>query len=342
MTKSDIPVIDNAFNSQNVLFKRIKRASRLPDLVTMTLVSSVLMIVGGVFVGAFLANHVTQFVFGSLKLSSSNPLTFGVFQGLWLTMAALPVVMLLWGWTHFYEKRKLRSLGLSTQNMLLKLLVGAGVGLAIVALAVLLLSLLGFVKFGTGNALTNRNTLIGALVPLVGLLAQAIAQEVIYRGWMLPVIGSRYNWRAGVALSALLYGVFHIFILQNPIDLINLALLGLFLALYALQEGSIWGCIAFQTIWLWSNNNLIGFPAQLQLPVTSTFFKVTPVSSAWLSVGSLGLRGSPVLTLVLVTAIFTLWLINYYRYGQYASPDSLAAAGRLREYNSRISRRSRR
>jgi len=44
----------------------------------------------------------------------------------------------------------------------------------------------------------------------------------------------------------------------TPTALANLALYGLFAALYALREGGIWGISAQHTAWNWAQGNIFG------------------------------------------------------------------------------------
>lgn len=331
--------VNNAFNADNLLLRSVKRARKLPDLVTIAFVSTLFMVIGGEMLGGFLANHVTQISFSRLNVTGSA-FYFSVYQTVWLLVSALPVLILLWNWTKFYERRNVLTLGLSLENAIVKILLGAAIAVCMTGLSLLVLKVAGLVEFKPGTVFTKGNGgVLSATIPFIGLTVRAFVQELIFRGWLLPVIGYRYNWKLGVGLSALLYGAFHIFIFQNPIDVLNLSLLGVFLGLYALQEGSIWGAVAFQSVWLWANSNLLGFPLQTQLPINSIFFAVQPNKPFWLSGGDVGLRGSAVLTVILVLVSAGLWAFNYQRVGRYARPDSLAAAGQLRERKARALRR---
>lgn len=350
MTKTNLPEIDppethtpginNAFNADNILLRNAKRARKLPDLVTILLVGSIFMVVGGEMAGGFLANHVTQISFSRLNATGSS-FVFSLYQTVWLLVSTLPVLVLVWSWMKFYEQRKVLTLGLSLENAIVKILIGAAIAVCTIGLLVLPLIVLGLIELKPGTAFVKGNTeFLSAIIPFIGLTARAFVQELLFRGWMLPVIGYRYNWKLGVGLSALLYGAFHIFIFQNPLDVLNLSLLGVFLGLYALQEGSIWGAIAFQSVWLWANSNVLGFPIQTQIDINSIFFEVQTKGSPWLSGGNAGLRSSMMLTLILILISSSLWAFNYHRVGRFARPDSLAAAGRLRERKARQLRRS--
>lgn len=336
--------IETAFNSQNHLLKCAKRGSKIPDLATVALVSLGFMLLGSFFAGTFLANHVGQVLYRMMPAIASSPLFFSVYQTIWLCCASLPIYFLVWRWLKWYERRQFWTLGFERRGWIVKILLGSAIGVLVAAGTILLLVGLQVVRLEPSKLITEPSqSALGLCIPLIGLMFQATAQEVVFRGWLLPVIGSRYNWKVGVVLSALLSAVFNIFTLNNPLELLNVALLGVFLAFYAMHEGSIWGVCAFQTFWLWANSNLFGFPRQSQFALNSIAVNVIPTRLEWLSGDELGLRSSAILTIVLVSLSAGLFAFNYYYIGQSAVPDSLASAAKLRLRNSRRNaRRSRR
>jgi len=105
------------------------------------------------------------------------------------------------------------------------------------------------------------------LVRLVSFLALFAAvgftEEIVMRGYILRNLLLDMNARAAVALSAFIFAIFHA---ANPgfepLAMANIFLVGVYLALVALKEGSLWYPIGFHFAW----NFLLGFV--LSLPVS--------------------------------------------------------------------------
>lgn len=170
------------------------------------------------------------------------------------------IFLFLWLWTKFFEKRRFASLGLEKANALFRYLRGLGIGVAMFSGAVGLLAVFGFVRIETGQpAMQGLPALGGVLIVLIGWLVQGAGEELLTRGWMLPVLSVRYKPWLGIVVSSLFFAILHGL---NPnlslIALVNLTLFGLFAAFYALREGSLWGVCALHSAWNWAQGNIFG------------------------------------------------------------------------------------
>ena len=90
-----------------------------------------------------------------------------------------------------------------------------------------------------------------ALLLLLATGVQSSAEEALFRGWLLPVMGSRYGPWIGILVSSSVFALAHAFSAPSALGLLNLFLFGTFGATRALTEGGLWGASAWHTVWNW-------------------------------------------------------------------------------------------
>ena len=145
---------------------------------------------------------------------------------------------------------------------------------------------------------------------LVGWIVQGGAEEILMRGWVLPVIGARTRPWIGLLVSSVLFSLLH---LLNPglsvIAVVNLALFGVFAGFYAMREGSLWGISALHTVWNWVQGNFFGFEVSGMNASGGTLINLTESGADWLTGGPFGPEGGLAVTVVLVigTALTLFW-----------------------------------
>jgi uncharacterized protein len=92
------------------------------------------------------------------------------------------------------------------------------------------------------------------------------------------------------------------------ISLVNLALFGLFAALYALFEGGLWGIFAIHSIWNWAQGNLFGFEVSGLELQSGVLFDLMEVGPDWITGGLFGPEGGVVVTIVLLVSSALVWM----------------------------------
>ncbi len=221
-----------------------------------------------------------------------------------LVASFAPFFLLIWLWLQATEKRPLWTAGLE-RPWLRSYLRGVGVGLAMFGTAVLLLAALGFVELERPLGSLGLATVGGALLLFVGWMVQGAAEELLTRGFLLPVLGIRWGTAVAILISSLLFSALH---LANPnvsaISILNLALFGLFAALYALYEGGLWGVFAIHAIWNWAQGNLFGFAVSGMEIKAGSLLDLMEAGPDQLTGGLFGPEGGLVVTLVLIVSIF--------------------------------------
>jgi len=220
-----------------------------------------------------------------------------------------PIFLILAIWLSLFEKRQLWSLGMTRYRAVWYYLRGGIVGFVMFTTAIGILAVMGFVDVEAGSAQSQGLTALDSvLIVFFGWLVQGAAEEVLTRGWLLSVIGSRYNVLIGILLSSSLFAILH---LLNPsvslIAMLNLFLFGLFAALYALYEESLWGVFSIHSVWNWVQGNIYGFEVSGNIQLGGTLIDLMEVGPDYLTGGAFGPEGGLVVTGVLVISCFIVW-----------------------------------
>lgn len=214
-----------------------------------------------------------------------------------------PIFLLIWLWLRLAEQRPLWTTGME-KPALKPYLRGLLVGLALFGTAVLLLALLGFVQLERPFNGLGALSVAGALLIFTGWMVQGAAEELLTRGFLLPVLGVRWGTAVAVLISSLLFSALH---LANPnvnaISILNLTLFGLFAALYALVEGGLWGVFAMHAVWNWAQGNLFGFAVSGMEIKSGTLLDLMEIGPDEVTGGLFGPEGGLVVTAVLSLAI---------------------------------------
>lgn len=235
--------------------------------------------------------------------------------GFWMSMQLISsfamIYVILWLWLKFFEKRPFWTMGYELKNALMQYGRGFLFGTIMFAGAVGILALFKSVEFEFGDpAAQGFPALGGVTLVLVGWIVQGGAEEILMRGWVLPVIGARTRPWIGLLVSSVLFSLLH---LLNPglsvIAVVNLALFGVFAGFYAMREGSLWGISALHTVWNWVQGNFFGFEVSGMNASGGTLINLTESGADWLTGGPFGPEGGLAVTVVLVigTALTLFW-----------------------------------
>lgn len=219
-------------------------------------------------------------------------------------------LLLILAWTSLFERRSPAGLGFKAGiagPYLQGLLVG---GLALGAVVGLILAAGGYTVAGTGSWASTAPALLAPLLVLFGgYMIQGATEEVMLRGWLMPLIASRHGLVAAVLINSGFFALLHASNIdpsgELALGLFNLFLFAVALSLYAIREGSLWGVCAAHTGW----NALLGVGFALEVsgqtvPVTPLVANLAPAPDApwWLTGGAFGPEASVVATVVLAAS----------------------------------------
>jgi membrane protease YdiL (CAAX protease family) len=253
-------------------------------------------------------------------------------------VAAIPVIIFgaVWMigftliWVRFVDRRPATSIGLRTRHPLREWLRGLLVGAGLMLLSVGLMAALGTIESG-GNSLDTLIPLLiadplpvlGAVGMLLLFLVQGPAEEVVFRGYLLPVLGARGSITLGVVLSSTLFGLLHAL---NPnfgvLPLVNIVLAGVVFALYGLVEEGLWGVFGLHSAWNWVQGNVLGLPVS-GIAFGPSLFGLHEAGPDWLTGGSFGPEGSVVVTLLLVVVSMGLGWRLWHRQKTQRNPEGV-------------------
>jgi len=228
-----------------------------------------------------------------------------------LTISNGMVILSFFLYIKLAEKRPFKSIGLKTTNKLSKYLKGAGI-----AIVMQLVYFITILLFGWGEILSKPINATYALGPsaigfvillLTGFIIQGASEEVVVRGWMLPVLSRHYKVTTSIILSAAFFGFLHF---QNPnldvLSMINLILYGVFAALYALYDDGLWGVFAQHSIWNWFMGNILGLPVSGMIAGNVSIIETKLVGPTWITGGTFGPEGGAIVTIIFTLSILIL------------------------------------
>lgn len=242
------------------LVKLARSGKRLTPLLLVSILSLLFFLVP-VIIGSEVGQAVLEPAFGTPEEVNASALSSGLLFTLTEFLIYTGAILVVWLWLRTYERRASRTVGLEAPGALRKLGLGAAVGFGAFTVWLLVAYGAGAVRLESSDPqLVGARVLGGVLIVSVGVLIAAAAEEVIFRGWALPVLSARTTPALGVTLSAVLFSLPHT--LSNDITLlamVNIGLLGAVFALWALLEGGIWSVIGFHWLWNFAQFNLYGF-----------------------------------------------------------------------------------
>lgn len=221
-------------------------------------------------------------------------------------------IMVFFTWVKLIEKRPIYTMGFEKDRMLEKYFRGFVLGILMILFCITVFAVLGIVTIDFSNSsVKGLNALSGVSIVLVGWLVQGASEEIMVRGWLLPVIGTRYNVALGIFVSSTLFGALHLFNANMaPLPMINLILFGVFAALYVIWEGGLWGICALHSAWNWAQGNVFGFEVSGTLPIGGILIDLNPVSGHDMVTGGVfGIEGGIACSLVLTLGILILAIL---------------------------------
>ncbi len=298
--------------SEDRLFALARRSKRLPDLLTLVLVTLTLLL----FPGDALLRSLVDLVFPlshtvAILITSPQALPSALGLVIALMIMEYQIPLGLWLWLKWVERRPFWTLGFERPRAMGRYLLGMLVGLTLFAAIVGVSMLFGAARvtgISGGSGSMGATALGGVALAYVGWAIQGATEEMLSRGWLLPTLGVRYSPLLAVVASSLAFALMHIFNTGvTPLALLNLTLFGSLMAAYALYEGSLWGVCGLHAAWNWAESNLFGASVSGFTLPGGQLFAIHPVGSAWLTGGRFGPEGGLPVTLVLSCAIaFTL------------------------------------
>lgn len=244
------------------------------------------------------------------------------------------ILVLLWAW--LFERRGPGALGLNAKGPV-RFLRGYLIGLAFLGGVVgIIWAAGGYVVEGAGafGSAAVGAALLPIGVLMLGFVIQGSTEELLFRGWVMQLIASRHGLWIAVIANSVLFALAHAGNIEPSnelyVGLANIVLFGLFISLYAVREGSLWGVCGWHAAWNWLLG--LGFGLEVSGQVIKTTPLVTDLTGApgaawWLTGASFGPEASLVTTAVLLTGTVVLMVRGRTRdHGVETAPDAAVDA----------------
>lgn len=210
-------------------------------------------------------------------------------------------LLALYLWVRFKEGRSFATVGFRPGRGAVLVVWGFAIGAALMTVGVLVGLGAGVYENGRSSHIVAGSGALLAVVPLMMLLLlQATAQEVVTRGYLLPMTARQLPAWVAVVSTAVLVGTRETL---NPLTLLNAVLYAVFASLVALQQGSLWLVIGIQAGWALFRDNVFGLSVVGITQPTSVFtVGPAPDTSTLLSGGVFGPECGLIATAVLAVA----------------------------------------
>lgn len=248
------------------------------------------------------------FITGYVTLLTKSPASATVTISLFIT--AILAILLTIVFTKFINRQPVKSLGFQWTGYQHHALTGLCFGVALLGAGSLLL-------FATGNLEWNNIGFPASdiFIALVLMIIIALAEEMVFRGYILNnLMQSMHPW-AALGYSALLFAVAHI---SNPgitsVAVVNLLLAGLLLGINYIYTRNLWFALIFHFSWNFFQGPVLGYEVS-GLPLQS-ILKPELKGPWWLTGSPFGFEGSFIATCLLMGSLFVLYSVYTAQYGK--------------------------
>lgn len=201
-----------------------------------------------------------------------------------------------------FEKREIRTLGLTGPHGARSYFLGAAIGAASFAAVFGLCAAFGGVAIRGVQPL--QSLLPTLLLMLVVYVVQSAGEELLTRGYLMVSLSKRYRLPVCIGISSVVFALLHTgnYGVQ-PLALLNILLVGVVLALIVLLTGDLWAACGYHALWNFFQGNVFGLPVSGLGSASSLFSVEVTGYNQLLTGGDFGLEGSLSNTLILLAEL---------------------------------------
>ena len=266
-------------------------------------------VLGLIFVAMTVASFTALLQHAHLVDAAENPIGLQGFAAfLLLPFAALGLAVL--AWVRFVERRSLSTLGLVNRGRLQTFLLGHITGAAMATAIVAAIWIAGsFAARGYAPAFHSPAGLGSIVILLACFAVQSSVEEILFRGWMLSAIATKFGTVPAIAISSAAFTLMHYDPGVSAIFVTNVFLFAVFACCWAIAVGNIWGVMGFHSGWNWLLAT--GFELRvtgLDAHLPALLVKLVPRGPDYLTGGVQGPEGSVLCSVVLLGGIVFLGL----------------------------------
>lgn len=216
---------------------------------------------------------------------------------MWIGASFLIGVSLVYLFTRFIDKKSFDALGLKFSNLFPNSITGLLLSIFMVSTGALIIFLLNGIEWIDISGNLNSVFFGGLLMLMV-----ALAEEVVFRGYVLPNLSRSVNRWVALLISSMLFTIVHAGNPEIPLTaLINTFLGGLLLGVTFFYSGTLWLPVLFHFGWNFMQGPVFGFTVS-GLEFESVFILATR-GEKLVSGGNYGFEASLVSTILLIMII---------------------------------------
>lgn len=217
-----------------------------------------------------------------------------------LANALLGVAAILY--CKWFEKRGIRTLGLTGPHALKSYLLGALFGAASFAAVFALTSAFGGVAISGVQPLAALWPTL--LMMLCAYVLQSAGEELLVRGYLMTSLSKRYRLPVCIGVSSIVFALLHTGNFGfSAVAFINIVLIGVVLALTVLLSGDLWAACGYHALWNFVSGNVFGLSVSGIDSGDSIFTVEVTGYNTLLTGGDFGLEGSLCTTFVLLAEL---------------------------------------
>lgn len=260
-----------------------------------------LFIKGGIATG--------QLIFGPILTSISKSSFFAQNQNLIIQFVQLLafglISSIVFIWVLAIEGREIETLGFYKESWLAKYASGLLIGLLMMSTVVFILYIFGFITIETKSLQpVGIAALLNISIILIGWLIQGATEEIVTRGWLMNVLGARYNITVGLILSSVFFALIHS---ENPginyVAMLNIVLVGILLGLIVINTGSLWVACGIHSAWNFVQGNIFGFQVSGNDVGVGSIVDLNLVGNEFITGGQFGPEAGMVCSFVILVLI---------------------------------------
>lgn len=271
----------------------------------------VLGVVGAVLIAQFVGNSMmTQLLSSQPRLYKYLP----VLVGCNILLNAVLLIACVYVGVKGVEKRGFKSLGLVFGKCGIKsYFKGAFIGIIMLAAVVAIIALGGGITFEVRGIAKSQYVSFGLII--VAWIVQGISEEILIRGYLFTRLSVRRGVGIGIIVSSVCFGLLHSMNMgSSGIAILNVSLSSIFLALYVLRTGNVWGVCGWHTAWNLIQGNILGLNVSgNQVAVAGEVWRGTMQSrNTLLTGGEFGIEASLATTLIMLAGI----ILNLFIYSE--------------------------
>ena len=153
--------------------------------------------------------------------------------------------------------------------------------------------------------------IVAVLFYAIGFIIQSMGEEVMVRGYFMNSLTNKVGSWGAILISSLVFSLLHLVNAGfNIYAFLDIFLIGIFLGMYVLKTGNIWGASAIHFAWNFIQGVILGIPVS-GIPIGASIWKLGAIQengNIWVD-KVFGIEGSLASVMVIAIACIVLFSI---------------------------------